>query len=170
MLSTSYRVPVGTVFSFASAAAVGSYFGLASAEYAKAQIYFNGYTGATQLPGSLLISQYTPSSVAAWLQSGPVSSLTIPQLQAISGTLNITVDGYARTGAINLSAATSFSTAAGDIQTALNTSPPVEAVSASAGGTIAAESSTFTGSISGHVLNVTSTPKARRSTRAQSSQ
>ena len=33
-----YRVPIGQVLSFASAAAVGSYFGLSSQEYAKAQI------------------------------------------------------------------------------------------------------------------------------------
>lgn len=155
MLTNSYRVPTGSVISFASAAAVGSYFGLASNEYAKAVVYFNGFLNSTQFPAALLVAQYTQTNVAAWMRSGVVSGLTIAQLQAISGTLVVTIDGYPHTaGALNLSSATSFTAAATLIQTALNASEPTEAsVTASiAAGTPAV----FVGTISNDVLTVTS--------------
>ena len=153
-LTTSYRVPTGTVQSFGSYAAVGAWFGLASTEYAWAQLYFNGYLNASQQPASLLFAQYTPAGVGGWLKSGPVSSLTISQIQAISGTLTVTMDGYARTaGSLNLSSATSYSAAASAIATALNGS--LSTVVSSATSTIAAGTASVTAYISGNVMTVT---------------
>lgn len=122
VLTTSTRVPIGTVASFPNAAAVAAFFGATSPEAIIASTYFLGFANSTIKPGALMFAQYAwTSAVAAYLQSGPVSSLTLAQLQAISGTLIVTIDGVTFTaGSFSLAAATSFSTAAGLIQTALN--------------------------------------------------
>lgn len=153
MLTTNSRVPTGTVQSFTTQSGVATFFGASSPEAAEAAIYFGGYVGDTITPSNLLFAQYNPSSVAAYLRGGNVSGLTLAQLQAITGTLNITVDGYPRSGSVaGLSAATSFSNAASIIQTALNTSLPQQAqVTASIA---PAAATSFTGSIAGNVLTV----------------
>jgi hypothetical protein len=81
--------------------------------------------------------------VAAYLRGGSVATLGLAGLQAIvSGTLAVTVDGYPHSAAsVNLSTATSFSSAATLLTTALGTSNP----------TIAS----FTASITTNVLTVT---------------
>lgn len=121
VLTTSSRVPYGTVASFPSAAAVAAFFGNGSPEATIAATYFNGFVNSTIKPGALLFVQYAwAGPVAAYLQSGPVSNLTLAQLQAISGVLTITIDGVTFTSStFNLASATSFSTAAALIQTAL---------------------------------------------------
>jgi hypothetical protein len=113
-------IPIGTVQSFASATAVSNWFGASSNQAALANVYFNGYNGATQLPGNLLFAQYNASNVAAYVRGGSVSALTLTQIQALSGTISIQVNGTTyTTGNINLSSATSFSNAATLITTAL---------------------------------------------------
>jgi len=151
MLTTNTRIPIGSVASFSSEAAVQAFFGPGNLAI-DAGIYFAGFSGASQLPSELLMAQYNPSWVAAWLRGASVAALTIPQLQAISGTLNVTVDGYVRSGNVNLSGAASFTAAATLIQTALNSPLPAEA---SITGSIAAQTASFTGSIAGQVLTVT---------------
>jgi Protein of unknown function (DUF3383) len=142
MLTKNTRVPIGTVQSFANAAAVSSFFGASSFEAAEAAIYFAGFNGASALPAQLLMAQYNATAVAAYLRGGNISGLSLSQLQALLGSLTIVVDGYSRTAAsINLSAASSFSSAASLIQTGLNGALPTEA--------------SFTGSISGTTLSVT---------------
>lgn len=143
MLTTSIRPPIGSVQQFPDAQSVSDFFGPSSAEAALAAIYFNGYANATAAPGNLLFAQYPQSAVAAYLRSGKVSGLTLAQLQSIAGTLTVVVDGYSRTnGAVDLSGATSFSSAASLIQTALNASP---ATIASFTGVIAATTLTVSG-------------------------
>jgi hypothetical protein len=116
VLTQSVRVPIGQILSFPSAPAVAKYFGATSTEAAKAAIYFGGFTGSNILPGAMLFAQYNTSAVAAYLNGGNVSGLTLAQLQALSGTLTITVNGTAKTSsAINLSSVTSFSNAASTI-------------------------------------------------------
>ena len=151
MLTQSTRPPVGQVLSFPSGSAVAGYFGGASAEAAFAAQYFNGFTNSQQKPGAMLAAQYPESAVSAWLRGGSIAALPLIALQAISGTMAITVDGYARSGTINLTSATSFSAAASLIQTALNTSLPAGGTSTAS--TIAANS--VTGSIAGNILTVT---------------
>jgi Protein of unknown function (DUF3383) len=155
MLDSGTRIPVGSVLSFNGAQAVKNYFGQASAEGSEAGIYFAGFTNATILPATLLMAQFNQTGVAAFLRGGNISSLTLAQLQAINGVLNITIDGYAHNAAaLNLSAATSFSNAASIIATAINGS-----LSGSASGSassIAPATFSVTASIAGNVMTVTS--------------
>lgn len=119
VLTNSARVPLGQVLSFPSAAAVQSYFGPTSRE---AQIagggaglgggYFGGFTGSNKLPANILFAQYNTSAVSAYLRGSNVSALSVAQLQAINGTLSVTIDGVTKSGTVNLSAATSFTNAA----------------------------------------------------------
>ncbi len=123
-LTENLAMPTGTVLNFASLAAVGSFFGLSSAEYAAAVIYFAGYVGSTIKPGGMLFAAYNVAARAAFLQGGSLAGLTLTQLQALTGTLTITFAGTPITSsAINLSAATSFTNAATIIQGDF-TSPP----------------------------------------------
>ena len=154
MLDNTSRIPVGAVLTFTSPQAVATYFGAASKQASEASIYFAGFSGDTITPVSLLMAQYNQTPVAAFLRGGSVSSLTLAQLQAISGSLNITIDGYPHNAAaLNLSAATSFSSAAGIIQTAINGALANAATSTAS--TIAAGTFAVTGSIAGNVLTVT---------------
>lgn len=142
MLTTSTRVPIGAVQPFSSAINVGNYFGQTSNEEAAAAVYFAGYANAPQLPGSILIAQYPINPVSAWLRGGNISALTIAQLQALSGTLNITIDGVPYSASISLATATSFSAAGEIIAQAL--------------GIHGVQDASIVGSISGTTLTVTS--------------
>lgn len=113
ILSKNALLPTASVQTFASADSVKAFFGAASTEYALAQIYFNGYDNGTAKPGTLIFAPYVDTARGAWLQSGSHSSLTLTQLQALSGVLTVTVDGTLFTSStINLSGATSFTNAA----------------------------------------------------------
>jgi hypothetical protein len=123
ILSENSAVPLGSVLPFTDATDVGSFFGLTSPEYQMAEIYFAGPNNATVTPGKLYFAGYQASASAGWLRGGSLSGMTLTQLQALSGTLTITVGGAPLTSSsINLSAATSFSNAATIIQAAF-TSP-----------------------------------------------
>lgn len=113
ILSQDPATPIGSVLPFASASDVSSFFGAASVEASLANVYFQGRQNATLLPRMLYIAQYPVSAVAAWLRGGSLGSMTLAQLQALSGTLTISVNGTPKTSSsINLSGATSFSNAA----------------------------------------------------------
>jgi len=123
ILTTSAQMPTGTVLSFSSAADVSAYFGPASTEATLAQTYFAGYDGSTIKPAKLLFYRYCSSAAAPFLRGASVASMTLTQLQALTGVLTITVNGSAKTSSsINLSGATSFSNAATIIAAAF-TSP-----------------------------------------------
>lgn len=141
VLTQSTRVPIGTVSSFASALDVSNYFGASSQEASIAAVYFQGFDNSNVKPGALLFTQYPAAAVAAYLRGGNISQMTLATLQALSGSLTVVMDGYSRpASSINLSSATSFSSAATLIQTGLNGSP----------GTIVS----FTGAIAGTTLTV----------------
>lgn len=142
MLTTSTRVPIGAVMSFASGPAVATFFGPSSKEASQAATYFAGFDGSTVKPGALLIAQYPTNDVAAYVRGGNLSTLSLAQLQAINGLLAVTIDGVLKSASINLSAATSFSNAAEIIQGALG----IEGV----------QSAAFVGSVTGSVLTVES--------------
>lgn len=126
MLTNSPRVPIGSVPRFPTEQAVSNYFGPASPEAALAAIYYNGFKNSTKKPGSLGFFQYATAPVSAYLRGGSLASMTLAQLQALSGTLTLTVDGVPKTSsAINLSAATSFSNAATLIAAAFTGGPTV---------------------------------------------
>lgn len=123
ILSQNASIPIGAMLPFESAADVGSFFGLTSTEYLMAEIYFQGPNGATTTPGKLYFGAYAEAAVGAWLRSGSLASMALTQLQALTGTLTVTIDGTPNTSAsINLSGASSFSAAAATIEAAF-TSP-----------------------------------------------
>lgn len=122
-LTDSAQLPAGQVLSFASAADVAAYFGPLSTEATLATTYFAGYDGSSIKPANILFYRYATANIASFLRGGSLSGLTLTELQALSGTLSITVNGSAKTSStINLSAATSFSNAATIIAAAF-TSP-----------------------------------------------
>jgi hypothetical protein len=124
ILSQNQLIPTGQILSFSSADAVGSFFGISSEEFLAAQVYFEGYANSTKTPGQLYIAPFVESPVAAWLKSGSLAGMTLTQLQALAGTIILTVNGTQCTSsAINLSGIPSFSNAASEIQAAF-TSPP----------------------------------------------
>lgn len=146
LLTYNTRTPIGTAPSFASAADVGAYYGLSSVEYEAALIYFAGVNNATVLPGELLFCQYPIAAVAAYTRGGNLSALTLAQLQALSGSFSVTINGTASTASnISLSAATSFSNAAEIIGAALGIEgASVGTVTGSIGGTITGTTSSTT--------------------------
>jgi Protein of unknown function (DUF3383) len=153
-LTTNTRVPIGTVPSYPSAAAVSTAFGPSSAEAAAASIYFNGFAGSTAKPGALLFAQYPTVAVAPYLRGGSLAALTLAQLQAVNGSLNVTVNGVARSApSVNLSTATSFSNAASLIQTAFG--PAYDAVTTNTATITAAAATVVTASITGNIMTVT---------------
>jgi hypothetical protein len=153
VLSTSGRVPTGTVSPFPSSAAVSSFFGASSNEAALAAIYFNGFDNSNKLPGSILFAQFPIAGVPAYLRGGNISGLSLAALQGLSGSLTVVIDGYTHTAAsINLSAATSFSAAAALIQTGLTASEPTASVTTAA---LAPTTASVTGSIAEDILTVT---------------
>ncbi len=104
---------------FATLESVQDFFGPSSEEANVAAIYFNGFQNSSTLPGLLYFVRYNPTAAAAYLRSGALS-LTLAQLQALSGTIIVSIDGRVTTSAnIDLSSATSFSNAAALIQAGL---------------------------------------------------
>lgn len=123
-ISENQALPIGAVVPFANAAAVSSFFGASAPESLMAQTYFQGRNNATLMPSTILFTNFNASAVGAWLRGGSMAGTSLAQLQALSGTLTITVNGTANTSSsISLSSATSFSDAASIIQAAF-TSPP----------------------------------------------
>jgi hypothetical protein len=150
-LDSGPRVPIGQVLSFPNLTAVGAYFGASSLQYTDAQMYFAGFTLKTQTPGAVLFAQYPTSAVSAWLRGGSLAAMTLAQLQALSGTITISIDGQSWTSSsVNLASATSFSNAASIIQTAL------AANDASFTASIAPASASLTGVLASGVLTASS--------------
>ena len=120
LLTTSERVPIGSVLQFATAADVGAYFGLNSLEYDLAGNYFNGFVNSNVKPDRVYFAQYNTTDVEGYLRGGSLSGMTLTELKALTpATLTITVAGSGNTSAsIDLSGATSFSNAASIIQAA----------------------------------------------------
>lgn len=113
MLSSSWRVPVGTFQSFPTAVSVANYFGPTSIEATDSAIYFSGFSIGQQTPSALLVTQYPTASVPAYLRGGNISALPLTTLQSYVGTLTISFNGSpVNSSTINLGTATSFSAAA----------------------------------------------------------
>lgn len=148
LLSTNTRLPIGAVLSFATPTDVDNYFGATAAEAVLAGIYFNGFDNSTVKPGALLMAQYPQAAGSAYIRGGNISGLTLAQLQALSGTFSIIIDGVLQTSAVNLAAATSFSNAAQIIENDLNIhGVQAAAVTGSIGGTTLTVSAISSGAI-----------------------
>lgn len=118
-------IPIGTIAGFPSLLSVQNWFGANSPEAGRAAKYFNGFIGADQIPGTLYFAQFNTTAVAGYLRGLSLAGTPLTTIQGLSGTLTLTLDGVSTvSGAINLSAATSFSNAAALIQTALQAGTP----------------------------------------------
>lgn len=160
ILTENTAVPIGTAMPFVTADAVSSFFGATSVEASLAAIYFGGRNNKTLTPGQLFFWQYNASAVAAYLRSGSLAAMTLAQLQALSGTIIVTVNGTQYTSSsISLSSATSFSNAATLIQAGF-TSPGFSVSYDSQRSAFVITSdftgagASFTGAISGTTLTV----------------
>jgi hypothetical protein len=128
LLSKSTAIPTSSFLQFGDASTVSAYFGAASIEYSLATIYFNSFDNKTQVPAAYLIAPYVDVNRAAWLRSGSLASMTLAQLQALSGVLTMSINGVSVTSStINLSAATSFTNAATLIQAGFSVTIPTVA-------------------------------------------
>ena len=116
VFSTASKYPVKQYFDLDT---VRDDFGSTSNEYKFAETYLQGFSGSTIKPYSVFFAEYVNANKAATLIGLSLRSTTIEQLKAISGNLDVTIDGTLKTGTVNLSAATSFSNAATLISTAL---------------------------------------------------
>lgn len=119
LLTGNPLLPVGGVVPFSSPDDVSAYFGALSDEYARAQLYFQGFKNATKTPGQLLFSRFNLAASAAWLRSGSFKGVTIEQLQKLSGTLTLSINGKSASAEVNFNGVTSFAAAATALQTAL---------------------------------------------------
>lgn len=154
ILTTNTRVPIGEVLAFPNdGTSVSDYFGPSAEEVEIANVYFNGFENSTQKPDVILFARFPAAAAAAYLRGGAVNTLTIPQLKALSGTLSIVIDGLTYSNnSVSLSAATSYSSAAAIIETALNnTLPPAAEFT----GAIAAGTGSVAAGIAGNVMTVT---------------
>lgn len=126
-LSADNAIPIDSeigyvAMAFPSLQSVQDFFGVGTVEALMAAKYFSGFSGATMLPGTLYFVRYNTAAVAAYLRGGSLSGMTLAQLQALSGTVIVGINGRTVTSAnIDLSVATSFSNAATLIQTGLRT-------------------------------------------------
>lgn len=112
ILTNNQEIPNGAILAFATAQDVANYFGGLSQEAALASVYFLGPNNKTQSPASLFIAQYPLTPIPGYLRGGPLTGMTLGQLQAVDASLTVPIDGSPVTGNINLASATSFSNAA----------------------------------------------------------
>lgn len=101
MLTQNAYAPYNSILTFTNAASVASYFGSTSTEATLASVYFNGYSIGTSLPGNLLFAQYPEIAIAGWLRGSNVSAMTLGTLQALTGTIALTVAGVLKTSGQN---------------------------------------------------------------------
>lgn len=108
------------VMEFSGADGVSAYFGANSPEYAAALVYFKGYDNSFKKPSRLFIGLRADEDMPAWLRGAPFRQ-TLEALQKITdGALSLSIDGVSvSVTGIDLSAASSFSSAALIIQTAI---------------------------------------------------
>lgn len=115
------KVPSDNLLEFATRDDVADYFGSNSLLTELAGNYFNGWDSSFKKPGTLFFGRYSEVDSAGFLRGTPVE-LLLSELQAITGTLSIYIDGeeFQAATPLDLSGVTSFSSAADAIQSALN--------------------------------------------------
>lgn len=121
LLSKNTLIPLSSsVMVFASADAVGDYFGVNSDEYSASVEYFNGYDNSFSKPRHIVIARRVSENVGAYIRGGKYNGV-LADLKAItSGDLTINIDGSdIAVSSVDFSACTSFSDVASILQTAL---------------------------------------------------
>lgn len=122
VLTQSIYAPQNQVLDFTDPTDAENWFGAGSIEAQIAAAYFQAPDNASATPGMLKFLGYAENAVAGWLLGASLATMTLTQLQALSGTVSITVAGTLFTSSnINLAAATSFTNAATMIQAGFTT-------------------------------------------------
>lgn len=154
-LTSDPSIPYGAALAFASAVDVSDWFGPSAPETILANVYFAGFINCTVLPGTLYFTQFNTAPIGAYLRGGSVAGMTLTQLQALSGTLAVTINGVLNTSAaINLSGATSFTNAATLIQAGLQSATAIFSGTASQATSVVTIATTVSGSLAvGDVLS-----------------
>lgn len=122
VLTQDASVPPGQPFTAYTAAAAENQFGPGTPEAIAADNYFPGIVNGGQLPYNLIYGRYALTATPAGSYGANLGSLTLAQLQALTGTLIVTTAALHTSSSINLSTATSFAQAA-TLMTAAFTSP-----------------------------------------------
>ena len=139
------------VVSFNNETAVANYFGVSSVEAELASDYFTTYGSSA----NMLFVRYPVDGSRAHVFGANISGMTLPQLQAINGTLSIISQGYAISASVNLKNVQGFTGAGVAITNALDANLPVAAVTT--GDSITPVSVSFTATLdSTGLLDVTS--------------
>ena len=125
-LTNTGFVPVGEVVGFATAKSVGDFFGAESQEKSVADVYFKSFDNSSIKPSVIYFYEYASSDggVSAYLRGGSLRGLTLAELQDLSGSITIMIDGVSSTDAVDFAAAPDFADAADILDTALGV--PVE--------------------------------------------
>jgi hypothetical protein len=149
-LESNEDTPLYEVLKFTSETQVANYYGKNSNEADLAtEFYANGGTGEA----TMLFARLPVLPARAHLYGSNVD-LTLPEMQAIHGTLAITSQGYNYSASINLAGVTSIGAGVKEIGEALNQNLPPAA--STTGSSITPVSASFTGSINAGVLTVSS--------------
>lgn len=157
-LTTSTRIPIGSVPSFPDAPSVTSYFGGDSDEANAAAIYFKGNEDSSLKPGALRFAQYPASAVSAYLRSAALG-LTLTELQALNGTVIVTVDGSIQNASVNFAGSVSFSDGASKLEAALNLQSAFTGVIAANVAVGRIDPVTGTGTIAGTTMTISATTR-----------
>jgi len=122
VLTQDASIPPGQPETFYLATDADDWFGPSTPETTAADNYFPGIINGGQLPYSLTYARYAATATPAGSYGANLGSLTLAQLQALTGTLIVTTAALHTSSTINLSTATSFADAA-SIMTAAFTTP-----------------------------------------------
>lgn len=141
IITYSKNTPDNQIVPFTNASDVGNYYGINSQQYTFAKEYFTGPYASQATLEFIRDNQ----SQRPHLAGGNISSLTLSQLQAISGNISITFRNMVYSGTVNMSGVQSIGGVVTKLQTALNKTPYVEA--ATANDTITPKTINFIGSV-----------------------
>lgn len=122
VVSQDTSIAPGQLLDFYTAADVSNWFGPSAPETTLANNYFPGIVNGGQLPYDLKFAGYALTAAPAGVYGAQLTTLTLTQLQALTGTLIVTTSALFTSAAINLATATSFTDAA-SLMTAGFTAP-----------------------------------------------
>ena len=93
-LTENSRIPLSSIaMTFPTVDSVGEYFGLDSAEYEAAQVYFRGYDNSFRKPVQVLFARRVVEAAAGWIR-GAAYTGTLEELKAVTaGDLTVSIDG-----------------------------------------------------------------------------
>lgn len=124
ILTTNATAPTNDVQTCYSLDDVATYYGNTSKEYEAASAYFTSTNVRQALfPNALFFTRYGTNATSAWARGASLAGMELSELQAVEGTLAVTIDGTEKTAAsLSLSSVASFTAGATAIGTALGLS------------------------------------------------